>query len=164
MGLTDWFDPTKQWEPVSGPAPDPSALSLQVPVLPFGSPLESARVLGRPDEFEWKSRRAKDCTLLYATKGLRLRFRGGQLAEVAYLIGPGACAHASFSPAQPSAPDGSRLTADVDRARIVSIFGEPDPGGSDETCLQVFHGHGVISDFYLDETGRLREWDLYPDD
>lgn len=62
------------------------------------------------------------------------------------------------------APDGSRLTPEIDRARIVALFGEPDPGGSDETCLQVFHGRGVISDFYLDERGRLKEWVLYPDD
>ena len=60
--------------------------------------------------------------------------------------------------------DGTRLTAEADRGRIVALFGEPDPRGSDETCLQVFHGQGVISDFYLDEQGHLKEWILYADD
>jgi hypothetical protein len=61
------------------------------------------------------------------------------------------------------APDGTRLTPEVDRGRIVALFGEPDPGGSDETCLQVFHGRGVASDFYLDDQGHLKEWSLYPE-
>ena len=38
-------------------------------------------------------------------------------------------------------------TPAVDRAQIVKMFGEPDPGGSDETCLQIFHGHGVATSF-----------------
>ena len=164
MGLTDWIDPTHTWEEIAGAAPDPSALSLQLASLPFGAPLESAHLLGRPDVLEWKSRRDKECVLLYAKRGLRLRFKGDRLAEVSYLIGKGACDHPAFNPSQPSAPDGTRLTPAIDRAAIVRIFGEPDPAGSDDTCLQVFHGHGVISDFYLDEPGHLTEWSIYPDD
>jgi hypothetical protein len=163
MGLADRFDPTRNWEEVLGPAPDPTAF-LQLPTMPFGSPLESARVLGKPDAFECRSRREKDCFLIYAKKGLRLRFRGDRLIEVSYLVGQGAIEHPAFVPSQPRAPDGTRLTPEIDRARIISTFGEPDPGGSDDTCLQVFHGGGVISDFYLDQRGHLREWNLYPDD
>jgi hypothetical protein len=163
MGLTDWFDPTKKWDPADGPAPDPGP-SLQIAQLPFGSPVEAAHPLGRPDAFEWRSRSEQHYELLYARRGLRLRFEGGQLVEVSYLIGGTACDHPSFTPSRPLAPDGSRLTAEVDRAKIVQMFGEPDPGGSDETCLQVFHGHGLVSDFYLDDEGHLREWSLYPDD
>ena len=164
MGLGDWFDPTRTWESASGPAPDPSALSLQIPTLPFGCPLETARALGRPDAFEWRSRREHHCELLYASRGLRLRVNDDKLIEVSDLIGPEACAHAAFAPSAPLAPDGTRLTRDVVRAQIVKSFGEPDPGGSDDECLQIFHGHGVVSDFYLDEQGRLREWSLYPED
>ena len=148
---------------MDGAAPDPGP-SLRIAMLPFGSPLESARALGRPDGFEWKSHHDKHSELLYAKRGVRLRFKGDQLVEVSYLIGQNACDHASFTPSQPLAPTGVRLTPAVDRAQIVSIFGEPDPGGSDDTCLQVFHSHGVISDFYLDEQGHLSEWSLYPDD
>jgi hypothetical protein len=162
MGLLDLFDPTRSWEPAAGPAPDPSG--LRISALPFGSPLESARFLGRPDVFEWKSRLEKECTLLYASRGLRLHFQGGLLDVVTYLIGHDACSHPSFTPSLPMAPDGTRLTPDMDRARIVSIFGEPDPLGSDEETLQVFHGGGAISDFQIDEHGHLREWDLYADD
>lgn len=164
MGLADWFDPTRGWETVAGPAPDPGALSLQIPALPFGCPLVAARGLGKPGGFEWRSRREQHCELLYPGRGLRLRFKGDKLIEVAYLVGAGACEDAAFTPSRPLAPDGTRLTPDIDRAQIVKMFGEPDPGGSDDTCLQIFHGNGVVSDFYLDEQGRLREWSLYPDD
>jgi hypothetical protein len=164
MGLSDWFDPTKSWDVVEGTAPDPGGPSLTLAQLPFGSPIEAARVLGRPDVFEWKSRRDAHYELLYARKGLRLRFRGGRLDQVSYLVGQDACTLPSFAPSRPLAPDGTRLSPEVDRARIVTIFGEPDPGGSDDECLQVFHGNGVISDFYLDDQGHLREWSLYPDD
>lgn len=156
------LDPTRRWEPVAGLAPDPSGLRLTS--LPFGSPLAAAQYLGKPDVFEWKSRRDNECTLMYAAKGLRLRFKEDTLVEVAYLIGSHASDHPSFTPSTPLAPDGSRLSPAVDRARIVAIFGEPDPMGSDEECLQVFHGGGVVSDFYVDDDGHLTEWDLYPQD
>lgn len=156
------LDPTRKWESVPGLAPDPNGFRLSS--LPFGSPVAAAQFLGKPDEFEWLNRIANECTLLYAAKGLRLRFEEDKLVEVSYLIGKDACSHAAYISSKPLAPDGSRMTPDVDRSRIVSIFGEPDPQGSDEECLQVFHGGGMISDFYLDEQGHLREWDLYPDD
>ena len=162
MSLSDFFDPTRTWEPAAGPAPDP--IGFQISGLPFGAPLESARFLGRPDVFEWKSRLEKEYTLLYASRGLRLRFQGGLLNEVSYLIAQDSCRHASFTPSRPMAPDGTRLTPDMDRARIVAIFGEPDPEGSDEETLQVFHAGVAISDFQIDEHGHLREWDLYADD
>ncbi len=162
MGVMAWFEPTHDWDAVDGAAPDPGP-SFQVPMLPFGSPLESARALGKPDAFEWRSRRERHFELLYARRGLRLRFKEGQLIDVSYLIGRDACEHPAFKPSQPRAPDGSRLTADLDRGQIVELFGEPDPGGSDDTCLQIFLGHGVVSDFYLDEQGHLREWSLYPE-
>lgn len=156
------LDPTRKWEPVAGLAPDPAGFHLSA--LPFGAPVDAAQFLGKPDEFEWRSRRDNECTLLYAAKGLRLRFKEDRLVEVSYLIGKAACEHPSFTASKPLAPDGSRLTPDLDRARIVAIFGEPDPMGSDEECLQVFHGGGMVSDFYLDEQGHLSEWDLYPED
>lgn len=164
MGLFDWLDPTRSWESVPGPAPDLSRLSMQLPSLPFGSPLEAARFLGRPDQFTWQSRKGQHFSLLYAKKGLRLTFEEGKLVEVAYLVSGEGVEHSSFEPSRPLAPDGTRLNDRTNRDAIVERFGEPDAKGSDETCLQVFHGRGVISDFFLDEAGCLREWALYPDD
>lgn len=165
MGFFDLLDPTRSWPSVEGPAPDLTFLSYEIEALPFGSPIDSARFLGRPDAFEWESRMEKRCALLYARKGLRLRFGQGKLRDVAYLVGLGATDHPAFERSQPLAPDGTRLSDRVDRARIVAMFGEPDPQGSDNECLQVFHqGRGAASDFYLDERGNLREWAIYPDD
>ncbi len=164
MALLGWLDPTSDWPIVPGAAPDLDGPTLQLTALPFGQPLESARVLGRPEALEWRSRMRKDVDLLYASKGLRLEFERGLLTVLTYLIGARASGHPAFAPARPLAPNGMRLGPDLDRGRIVSLFGEPDAKGSDETCLQVFHRCGVISDFFLDEQGRLTEWALYPDD
>jgi hypothetical protein len=164
MGLLDWLDPTRHWPLVAGPAPDLDGSNLQFETLRFGDPLESARFLGRPNELQWRSRIERDCHLVYVEKGLRLRFINERLREVTFLVGPGASEHPSYASARPLAPDGTRLTSETDRRQIVALFGEPDPGGSDDTCMQVFHGQGVISDFYLDDDGRLKEWVLYPDD
>ncbi|MGZ4810773.1 MAG: hypothetical protein ACXV7D_15715, partial [Thermoanaerobaculia bacterium] len=37
----------------------------------------------------------------------------------------------------------------------MELFGEPDPGASDDTTLRIFHGHGVASDFDLNGDGCL---------
>jgi hypothetical protein len=164
MGLLAWLDPTRGWPVVPGPAPELDAASLQLESLSFGAPIEGARAVGRPDRLEWRNRFRRDCDLLYAGKGLRLRFTRGRLSEVAFLVGSSASDHPAFAPARPRAPDGTRLTSEADRDRIVALFGEPDPGGSDSTVLQVFHGQGLVSDFFLDDRGRLKEWVLYPGD
>lgn len=150
MGLFSMSDPTREWSEVSGPAPDVNSV-MQFDKLRFGDPIDSARFLGRPDRFESHNR--KECTLFWGAKGLGLRFFEGKLDEVTFLIGA----------ARPTAPDGTILTRDMDRDRIAALFGEPDPDGSDETTLQIFHGHGVASDFRLDDRGRLQEWVLYPE-
>ena len=164
MGLLDFLDPTREWPIVAGLPPDLDGSTLQFDALHFGDPVESARFLGRPNQIEWSSRINKDFQLLYAEKGLRLRFTKGKLRDVSFLVGDRASDHPAFAPAQPLAPDGTRLTPEVDRSKIVALFGEPDPGGSDDECLQVFHGQGVISDFYLDGDGHLTKWVLYADD
>jgi hypothetical protein len=156
-------DPTRDWPIVGGPAPpvQPSLMQLDAPRL--GDSVESARVLGRPDAFTWKNRRGKEFDLLYASKGLRLRFKGERLAEVELLIGPKACDHAAYVPAHPKAPDGTALTPETTRARIAELVGQPEAKGSDEEVMQIFHGR-TASDFWFDPDGTLRSWSLYPND
>jgi hypothetical protein len=67
MGLSDWLDPTRDWPPAAGPAPDPNAADLRLASLHFGDPLDSARLLGRPDQFLSRNRIRKDFDLLYAS-------------------------------------------------------------------------------------------------
>jgi hypothetical protein len=163
MGFLDWLDPTRKWPVVPGPAPDLNRTLMQLDSLRFGDTLERAHFLGRPDRIQWHNRLRKSCDLFYAQKGLRLRFVADRLTEWTFLIGPNCSADSAFVPARPKAPDGTRLSAETDRSRIVQLFGEPDPGGSDDTCLQIFHGN-VASDFRLDNDGHLDEWVLYPND
>ena len=148
-----FLDPTKTWLPVSGPAPDVDRVHMQFDGLHFGDPVDAARVLGRPDAFHWKNILRKDCDLTYTGKGLRLRFTDGKLDEIAFDV----------SVASPAAPDGTRLSRQTDKGSIVKLFGEPDPGGSDDETLQIFHGHGVASDFDFDSDGKLTEWRIYPE-
>ncbi len=164
MSVLDWFDPTRDWPVVAGPAPDVNRVLMQFDALRFGAPIESAKVLGRPDKFHWDNMVHRDCDLLYASKGLRLRFQEGKLREVRFLIGAESSDHPEFAPAQPMAPDGTRLTAQTSKDQIQAVFGPADPGGSDDTCLQIFHRNGVASDFDLDQQGQLTEWAIYPDD
>jgi hypothetical protein len=136
---------------------------MQLEAPRFGEPVESARSLGRPDEFTWKSRRHRNCELLYASKGLRLEFESNRLVEATFFIAPASCPHPRFSPAHPKSPDGVVLGPDMDRKRIVELFGEPDPKGSDDEVLQIFHGD-TVSDFFLTEGGRLDRWEIYLND
>ena len=161
MGLFDFLDPTRDWPAVPGKAPNLNRVLMQLDSLRFGSPIDAARILGRPDAFRWIRRGKKSCELLYASKGLRLRFDDGKLREVRYLIGKASSDHPAFVASVPLSPDGTPLTPDIDRERVTALFGEPDPGGSDDTCLQVFHGEHIASDFNLDENGHLTEWAIY---
>ncbi|HJT16046.1 MAG TPA: hypothetical protein VJ853_01585 [Thermoanaerobaculia bacterium] len=148
-----FLDPTKSWPVLPGPAPDVDRVGMQFDALKFGDPIDAAQFLGRPDAFHWTNMLKKDCELRYSGKGLKLRFRDGKLDEITFDV----------AVASPSAPDGTRLTRQTDKAAIAQLFGDPDPGGSDDETLQIFHGHGVASDFNLDEDGRLSEWVIYPE-
>jgi hypothetical protein len=75
MTLFGMLNPTQDWPVVEPPAPDLDGPTFQITALPFGQALEAARALGRPEHVEWHSRTAKDCDLLYASKGLRLEFK-----------------------------------------------------------------------------------------
>lgn len=136
---------------------------MQLEAPRFGEPLESARPLGRPDQFTWQNKKAGFSELLYASKGLRLQFEANRLVEATFFIGPTSCPHPGFKPAQPKSPQGIALGPEMGRKRIVELFGEPDPKGSDEEVLQIFHGD-TVSEFFLTEEGRLDRWDLYLND
>jgi hypothetical protein len=161
--LLNFGDPTKDWPVVSGPVPALSRRTMQLEAPRFGEPLESARSLGRPDQFTWESRRHQNSELLYASKGLRLEFEANRLVEVTFFIAPSSCPHPAFKPAQPKSRDGVALGPETGRKRIIELFGEPDPKGSDDEVLQIFHGD-TVSDFFLTEEGRLDRWELYLND
>ena len=161
--LTGFGDPTENWPVVKGPAPTVQPTLMQFDSPRLGDPVEAARFLGKPDTFSWQGRTEKSFNLEYASKGLRLRFVAGKLAEITLYIGPKSCEHPAFIPAQPMAPDGTLLTAETARQQIVAQFGEPDPLGSDDEVLQIFHGR-TASDFFIDPQGRLESWVLYPND
>jgi hypothetical protein len=165
MGLFDrlfnFGDPTRDWPVVEGPPPAVHRRTMSLESLRFGEPLESARSLGRPDEFVWNSRKNQNCELLYAGKGLRLEFEGNRLVEVTFYIAAKSCPHPLFKSAQPKAPNGGVLTPEMDRKQVVELFGEPDePGGDD---LVISHDK-TTSVFFFSEDGRLDRWELFLND
>ena len=165
MGLFDRLfnsgDPTRDWPVVEGPAPAVHRRTMSFESPRFGEPLESARSLGRPDEFVWNSRKNQNCELLYAGKGLRLEFEGNRLVELTFYIAPKSCPHPSFKPAQPEAPSGAVLTPGMDQRRIVELFGQPDEPGEDDVVIS--HDK-TTSAFFFSGEGRLDRWELFLND
>lgn len=167
MGLFDKLaglaNPTAQWPVVRGDAPAVQPTLMQFDAPQLGDSVDTARFLGKPDTFTSRSRMEKSFDLVHAGKGLRLRYTAEHLAEITLYIGPQSCDDSAFIPVEPVAPDGSLLTPDTSRQRILEIFGEPEPLGSDDIVLQFFHGR-TASDLFFDEQGRLESWVLYPND
>jgi hypothetical protein len=124
----------------------------------FGTPLESARSLGRPDEFIWRSRKHGNFELVYARKGCTLEFENDRLVGIAFHLSPKYCTHAMFRPARAQAPGGALLTADMDQKCIVELFGQPDE--PDEEDLVISH-HETTSVFSFSAEGRLDRWELF---
>ena len=156
-------DPTTQWPAVRGYAPtvEHSLWQFEAPCL--GDAVETARFLGKPDSFSSQNRAKKSFDLMYASKGLRLRYVEARLAEITLYIGSSFCEEPGFVSAEPLAPDGTTLSPDTSRKRLLEIFGTPEPMGSDDEVLQFFHGN-VGCDLFIDKDGRLESWVMYPND
>jgi hypothetical protein len=125
--------------------------------LKFGDPLESARVLGRPNRCQTNTGFA---TLEYHQWGLTLEFEANRLVQAAFAIGEG-----NIGPfGEPRGTDGLALSGRTTKAEVQQRFGAPDETQeySDETILCYTKGP-LASEFQFDEDGQLFQWDVYID-
>jgi hypothetical protein len=155
-------DPTSAWPAaVGGPAPTVSlerqALETFGGRVKFGDPLESARVLGRPNRCQADKGFA---TLEYHQWGLTLEFEENRFVQAAFAIGE----HQIGPSGEPRGPDGLGLSGQTTKAEVQQRFGQPDETQeySDETILCYTRGP-LASEFQFDEDGRLFAWEVYVD-
>jgi hypothetical protein len=155
-------DPTKGWPAAaSGPTPTVSlerqALETFGGRLKFGDPLESARVLGRPDRCQADKGFA---TLEYHHWALTLEFEEGKFVQATFAIGDG-----NIGPSgEARGPDGLGLSGRTTKDEVRQRFGEPEKTQSFDDETIVYYSQGPLtSEFQFDEDGRLFAWDVYVD-
>jgi hypothetical protein len=155
-------DPTSAWPAaVSGPVPTVSlerqALETFGGRLKFGDPLESARVLGRPNRCQANKGFA---TLEYHQWGLTLEFEANRFVQATFAMGE----HTIGPSGEPRGTDGLGLSGRTTKAEVEQRFGPPDETQeySDETILVYTQGP-LASEFQFDDDGTLFAWEVYID-
>ncbi|MGQ0736565.1 MAG: hypothetical protein ACT4QD_23290, partial [Acidobacteriota bacterium] len=127
--------------------------------LTFGDGLESARVLGRPDECEGKD---GNFTLRYDSYGMEVEFEPGRFVKVTFSMAEGEDG-GRFSSAR-RGPDGLSLTSRTTKQEVLDRFGEPTTRDEyeDEDFFYYIDGP-LASELEFDEHGRLVRWAVYLD-
>lgn len=157
-------DPTRGWPKIDSILPELDIRQMTLGPLRFGDELGAAAFLGRPDLFNWTV--DGYCELVYARCGLQIDFDQGRLAFIAFLIGPD-----EFLPsvsgmtfAQPRIAGGGTFTSATDGNDVRGLFGPPESEDEDseETILN-YSRQGVSMEFELNQDGRLKRWNLYPE-
>jgi len=155
-------DPTREWPPALGPAPEFDVERMTLGSLAFGGSLDEAKFLGRPEESRWISGRVLQ--LLWARRGLLLEFEDGRLSFLAWIIGPDLVAptHRDLRFARPHPVGGPVLDGRTSEQDLTAWLGPP--GGrdkdEDETILE-WEKDGLILEFELTPAGCLKRWNVY---
>jgi hypothetical protein len=159
-------DPTADWLQIATLAPDVCLDTPAIGRLKFGGALDEARSLGKPDS----CRRVElnYLELVYAKAGFQLDFENDRLVYAAFFIGPdagqppiGGLVHCS-----PRTLAGARFSKETTREDLIGVFGEPesiDDADEDESIL-CFFAKGLVLEFELNADGRLKRWNLYPEE
>jgi len=159
-------DPTADWPSAPAVAPEVCLETPAIGRLKFGSPLDEARYFGKPDISRG---REGDCReLLYAKAGFQLDFERGRLAYVAFFVGrdPYQPPVNGLAYCAPQLRGGHRFSGDTTREDLIGVLGEPesiDDADQDEVVLSFF-AKGLVLEFELNAEGRLKRWNLYPEE
>lgn len=156
-------DPTREWPPAAGPAPEFDLATGKLGALAFEAPLEDARFLGKPDEAKWQP--GGILQLTWARRGLQLEFVDGHFTYAAWFIGPDAFApqHRDLKFARPRPAGGPELSGSTTEAELLAWLGDPDRRLPDdeETVLEWSKGE-VLLEFELTPANLLKRWSVYP--
>lgn len=156
-------DPTREWPPAMGPAPELDVATGKLGNLAFEAPVEDARFLGRPDEAKWE--RGGILHLLWARRGLQIEFVDGHFTYAAWFIGPDPFTpqHRDLKFARPHPVGGPELSGSTTEAELSAWLGEPDRRLPDdeETVLEWAKGE-LLLEFELTPSGHLKRWNVFP--
>jgi hypothetical protein len=159
------IDPTDGWPTSDGTVPVVDIGNGLVGGMAFGSPLQNARLFGKP----FTCRRGADgyLALLYTHVGFQLDYEKGRLAYAAYFLAPD-----PFQPViqdlrfcEPQLSNGVGLSGETTRNRLEQLFGAPssiDNEDADDVILN-YGVKGVIHEFELNAGNKLKRWNLYPE-
>ena len=160
-------DPTKEWPAGPQELPAFDVWTMRLGTLSFGSAIESARFLGRPDLFRRRGRRAE---LLYAGRGFQIDFGPVGFCYLAFFIGEDAFVpdHPRLVFARPKVTGCEEgdvvLSSDTGAGEIIRIFGEADGEDTDDVeIILTYRRRGTILEFELNLDRRLKRWNLFPE-
>lgn len=157
-------DPTETWPPASADVPAIDWSELRFGPIAFGDPLECAAGLGRPDRFRWTQ--PGYCELLYARSGFQIDFDRGRFAYLAWFIGPDPAnpQHDAMNFGTPTLDEDFALTRDTHIEQVRARLGPATSEDVDDHETVLFYtGGGIVLEFEFDADGRLKRWNLYPD-
>jgi hypothetical protein len=159
-------DPTADWPEVGAAPPEVALDQPAIGRLKFGSPLEEARYLGKPDSC--RSLAPTYLELVYAKAGFQLDYENNGLAYAAFFVGPDPCQPrvGELGYCAPQLRGGRRFSSATTRKDLIGVFGQPrsvDDLDDDETILY-FGAKGLVLEFELNATGCLKRWNLYPEE
>lgn len=158
-------DPTADWPEFTVLAPD---VGLDIPAigrLKFGSALDEARYLGKPDSVRYS--KPTYLELFYAKAGFQLCYEQGRLAYAAFFVGadPYQPRVGGLTYCTPQLRGGHRFSGETTREDLIGALGEPesiDEADEDESIL-CFFAKGLVLEFELNAAGGLKRWNLYPE-
>jgi hypothetical protein len=160
-------DPTADWPAApAGPPPDVNlearTLSTFGGRMAFGDPLDAARFLGRPDTFTGGANGT--CTLAYHAHGLTIEFELNRFVEASFELEEDDDDASNRLARQRRGPDGLSLSSQTSRAEIVERFGPPGRTQDFDDEVILYYAIGpLVSEYQLDEDGRLVVWAVYLD-
>jgi hypothetical protein len=165
LGGAAFHDPTVEWSFVPDlPTPVIRLSGRLIGPLGFGAPLAAAQVFGRPGQF----RRVHHdyFELVYARAGFQLDFEADRLAYAAFFVGPDA-----FEPRQnlhycrPVEAEAGQFSGQTTQEVLEQSFGKPVSIDRDEQETIVnFARDGLVLEFELNQGGKLKRWNLYPEE
>lgn len=161
-------DPTREWAPFRPPAPDFDLRTMQFGTLRFGASFDEAAFLGRPDAITWTQ--PEYAEMLYARGGFQIDFDQGQLAYLAFFIGPDRHLpkHQAMTFSRPrlhgATPEGISLSPEVNRAFLESVLGPAESVDNESgEMILAYTRQGIVMEFEMTAGGvALKRGNLYP--
>lgn len=162
-------DPSRDWPPGDGQLPTFDLGTCAWGTLKFGDDVDSARFLGKPDEFREITEK-NWCILDYARWGFSIEFFNGEFDAMYVLIGEeGEFLRKPTDPMQRvRLSNGVLLSKDSNPDDVIRCFGEPDhmDDPDDEffdenSVMLTYENRPIEMEFEFNQHARLVLWHMW---